>query len=152
MQAIRQIFSLSSSLMSVRKPLLAAQVPPMLTTFEQVRGVKHKNVLELRCRHCRFEKKNDFWHVTCSQSPRHNQVELSTKESLRDRWIMTHITRSGKPFMKKPEAYIIGTCPPGPFDYKQKLGQYLRIKPKYLYPYKGLPPKTRVRNFEKALN
>lgn len=152
MFALRQAFSVANSLFNPKTLLLSSRIPSILHRDEQIRGIKMRKVLELRCKSCRFEKINDLWHVVCDEFGRHKQVEWSTKEHQRDKWIMTHITRTGKPFMKKLEAYIIGTCPPGPFDFKPKIGCYNRIKPKYLYPFEGLPPKTKLRNFPKSLN
>ena len=99
---------------------------------QQIRGLKHRDVLTLRCPDCYFKKIEDEWYVLCPTFPRHKQVERI--QDIRNRWIVTHRTRRGKPFMKKEESYIIGTCPPSPFDYKPKIGQRLRIRGKFLHP------------------
>ncbi|XP_074599968.1 uncharacterized protein LOC141854255 [Brevipalpus obovatus] len=116
----------------------------------QKRGLKHRGVLQLRCSGCRFVKINEIWHVTCKLRPRHKQRELIT--SYRDRWIMTHTTRSGKPFIKKPEAYILNNCPPGPFDYKPKVGAKYRCRKKYLHPLTPVPYKTKQINIIPHIN
>lgn len=99
---------------------------------QQIRGLKHRDMLTLRCPDCYFKKVEDEWFVLCPTYPRHKQVERVW--DIREKWIVTHKTRRGKPFMKKEESYIIGTCPPSPFDYKPKIGQRIRTRRQYLHP------------------
>ncbi|RWS02763.1 39S ribosomal protein L36-like protein [Dinothrombium tinctorium] len=87
----------------------------------QIRTFKDKDVLRLRCRDCRFVKIDDRWWVKCKTHPRHAQREHI--EDIRRKWIVTHVTRGGKAFQKKPEAYICNLCPPGFFDYKKRMSK-----------------------------
>ena len=80
---------------------------------QQTRGFKDKGILRLRCNSCYFKKLDDRWWVLCTEHPRHKQRQKV--EDHRDKWVVTHITRSGKPFQKKPEAYICETSPPGAY-------------------------------------
>ena len=84
-----------------------------LTASQQKRGFKDKGVLKLRCSKCYFKKLDDRWWVLCNEHPRHKQREKV--EDHREKWVVTHITRGGKPFQKKPEAYICETSPPGAY-------------------------------------
>ncbi|RWS25005.1 uncharacterized protein B4U80_07102 [Leptotrombidium deliense] len=72
----------------------------------------------LRCNDCYFKKIEDRWHVLCRKHGRHKQRERIYDP--RTKWIVTHVTRGGRPFQKKPEAYILNLCPPGGFDYKKR--------------------------------
>ena len=94
---------------------------PMATplTVQQVRTVKDKHVLKLRCSSCHFRKIDERWWVLCDAHPRHKQRERI--DDKRSRWIITHVTRGGRPFQKKTEAYVCNTAPPGPYDYKPKI-------------------------------
>lgn len=80
---------------------------------QQIRGFKDKGVLQLRCSKCYFKKLDDRWWVLCNEFPRHKQRQKV--EDHREKWIVTHLTRGGRPFQKKPEAYICNTSPPGAY-------------------------------------
>lgn len=99
--------------------LLRSPVPSVASTYQQVRGVKDKHVLKLRCSNCHFKKIDQRWWVWCDAFPRHKQRERVDDQ--RARWIVTHVTRGGRPFQKKSEAYVCNTAPPGPYDYKPKI-------------------------------
>lgn len=86
---------------------------PALVGQQQTRTFKDKGVLKLRCNKCYFKKLDDRWWVLCTEHPRHKQRQKV--EDHRDKWVVTHITRGGKPFQKKPEAYICETSPPGAY-------------------------------------
>lgn len=88
-------------------------------SVQQIRGVKDKHVLKLRCTSCYFKKIDERWWVLCDAYPRHKQRERV--DDKRSRWIITHVTRGGRPFQKKTEAYICNTAPPGPYDFKPKI-------------------------------
>lgn len=102
----------------------------ILINYQPVRGLKYKDVLKLRCKDCYFKKVDDRWMVLCKTFGRHKQAEKI--EDIKKNWIVTHVTRTGRPFQKKEEAYILNLCPPGPFDYRIKLGQKMRVKRKWL--------------------
>jgi len=71
----------------------------MSTPFvTQIRGFKDKDVLKLRCSDCYFTVVDDRWWVLCDKHPRHKQREKV--EDIRKNWIVTHVTRTGKPFKK----------------------------------------------------
>ncbi|CAK9252448.1 unnamed protein product [Sphagnum jensenii] len=84
-----------------------------------VRTFKDKDVLRLRCKDCYYKRIDERWFVFCETHPRHKQRELIKDE--RTKWIVTHVTRNGRPFQKKPETYILNLCPPGPFDYRPSI-------------------------------
>lgn len=64
----------------------------------QSRGFKDKDVLKIRCPDCYFKKVDDRWWVLCHTHPRHKQRQKV--EDIRKKWIVTHITRTGRPFKK----------------------------------------------------
>ena len=146
--ALRANLFNSMNFVSCNVNLLRPCVQPLVAAInhQQIRGLKHKDMLTLRCPDCYFKKVEDDWYVLCPTWPRHKQIER--KVDIRDKWLVTHRTRRGKPFMKKEEAYIIGTCPPGPFDYRMKVGQRLRIRRKYLHPTMEMSPPKDLRKFK----
>ena len=85
----------------------------LINNQQQIRCFKDKGVLKLRCSSCYFKKLDDRWWVLCGKHPRHKQREKVIDH--RDKWIVTHLTRGGKPFQKKNEAYICNTSPPGAY-------------------------------------
>ena len=66
--------------------------------WTQVRGFKDKEVLRIRCPDCYFKKIDERWWVLCHSHPRHKQRQKI--EDIRRQWIVTHITRTGRPFRK----------------------------------------------------
>lgn len=47
------------------------------------RGLKHKDVLTLRCDGCYFKNIDHRWHVLCTKFPRHKQVEKVERDKYR---------------------------------------------------------------------
>lgn len=129
MQVVRSIFKLSGHLIrsnfengvhSKQNILnLLAWNRSNLVNSIQSRGFRDKGVLELRCDACKFKKIDDRWWVLCDKFPRHKQREQVM--DVKRRWIVTHVTRNGRPFQKKAEAYILKLCPPGGYDYRNKI-------------------------------
>ena len=67
------------------KELLLSHVRVPLTS--QIRGIKFKDTLELRCKDCFFQRVDDRWMVLCSVFPRHKQIEK--RDDKMDNWILT---------------------------------------------------------------
>lgn len=121
MTSILQSFSRSFGYLIEQNVYRLRPNPTVLTNLNsnnfvnqhQIRGFKDKGILKLRCSSCYFKKLDDRWWVLCTEHPRHKQRQKV--EDYRDKWIVTHLVRGGKPFQKKPEAYICNTSPPGPY-------------------------------------
>lgn len=109
----RSIFGLVNQNATRLLPAIGVSAGQHLTGRQQTRGFKDKGILRLRCSKCYFKKLDDRWWVLCTEHPRHKQREKV--EDHRDKWVVTHITRGGRPFQKKPEAYICETSPPGAY-------------------------------------
>ena len=105
--------------------------PPV--TLVSSRGFRDKDVLKLRCKDCRFEKVDDRWWVLCDTHGRHKQRQDVPDPKVK--WVVTHVTIGHRPFQKKEEAYICGTCPPAAYDYKRKI---------FYKPAEPLPRKLRM--------
>lgn len=126
------LFSLSSLIGSLGHCAknMTPLVSSVLLNYQPNRGLKYKEVLRLRCKDCYFKKVDEQWMVLCKSFGKHKQAEKI--DDVKRKWIVTHVTRTGRPFQKKEESYILNTCPPGPFDYRIKLGQKMRIRRKWL--------------------
>lgn len=67
------------------------------------RGMKHKDVLQLRCDKCYFKQLDGRWHVLCDKFPRHKQIEKVERDKFR--WIVSERSFMDYPAYKKRYMY-----------------------------------------------
>lgn len=75
-------------------------VTPAVT---QTRGMKYKDVLQLRCQDCYYKSIDNVWHVLCTKHGRHKQSEIVPKK--RFRYIVSERVTMGYPAYKKRYMY-----------------------------------------------